>query len=338
MQYRILGKSGLRVSELALGTMTFGSDWGWGADKQNSKEQFDLFLENGGNFIDTANRYTEGTSESFIGEFMEGRRDKVVLATKYSLYTQKGDVNDGGNHRKNLVQSIEKSLNRLKTDYIDLLYLHAWDFTTGEQEVMYALEQLVRQGKVLHLGFSDTPAWVVSRCQTIAELRGWSSIIALQVEYSLLERTVERDLTPMAQHLNMGVVAWAPLAGGALTGKYLSDLSAGRLKPESKRLDSRAVGIVTKLVEIAGQKNCSPAQAALAWLRQKSGLVIPLVGARNATQLKESIESLSIVLTDQEIASLNAVSEIDYGFPHTFLASDAVKDVLFGGMYSKIKR
>jgi aryl-alcohol dehydrogenase-like predicted oxidoreductase len=218
------------------------------------------------------------------------------------------------------------------------LYLHAWDFTTGEQEVMYALEQLVRQGKVLHLGFSDTPAWIVSRCQTIAELRGWSSIIALQVEYSLLERTAERDLTPMAQHLNMGVVAWAPLAGGALTGKYLSDLSAGRLKPESKRLDSRAVGIVTKLVEIAGQKNCSPAQAALAWLRQKSGLVIPLVGARNATQLKESIESVSIVLTEQEITSLNGISEIDYGFPHTFLASDAVKDVLFGGMYSKIKR
>ena len=223
MKYKVLGKSGLRVSELCLGTMTMGEEWGYGADRKVSQRIFDAFLEAGGNFIDTANRYTEGTSETYLGEFIKssGRRNELVVATKYSLFTEFKKINDGGNHRKNLVQSVEGSLKRLKLDYIDLLYLHAWDGLSPAEEIMRALDDLVRAGKVLHLGISDTPAWVVSQCNTIAEMLHWTSFCSLQLEYSLIRRDAERDLIPMAEAFDMGITAWAPLAGGVLTGKYL---------------------------------------------------------------------------------------------------------------------
>src|SRR5919199_5407511 len=218
--YRLLGRSRLRVSPLCLGTMTFGTEAGWGADKQESQKVFDLYVDRGGNFIDTADAYTSGTSETYLGEFIQSRREQLVLATKYTCNTRQGDPNAGGNHRKNMIQSVEASLKRLKTDYIDLYWLHMWEFRTPVEEVMRAFDDLVRAGKVLYIGVSDTPAWKVSQANMLADLRGWTPLIGLQIEYSLVERTVERDLIPMARELNIGVVPWSPLGGGVLTGKY----------------------------------------------------------------------------------------------------------------------
>lgn len=339
MRYKLLGRSGLRVSEICLGTMTFGEEWGYGANKEESQKMFDLFLEAGGNFIDTANRYTEGTSEEWLGDFMKasGKRDEIVMATKYSLHTKSGRINDSGNHRKNLVQSLEGSLKRLKTDYVDLLYIHAWDFTTPEQEVMRALDDLVRAGKVLHIGISDTPAWVVAKSNTIAELRGWSSFTALQIEYSLITRDGERDLIPMANAFDMGVTAWAPLAGGALTGKYLKDNdNPKRLKEGSKRLNERSQAIAQTVVDIASEIGCEPAHVAVNWVKKKGPVLIPIVGARNTQQLQQNITSLDFDLTKEQMKKLDEVSAFELGFPHDFLKQEGVETVLFGGLKSKI--
>jgi len=220
MKYRLLGNSGLRVSEAALGTMTFGDDWGWGAAKEEAQNVYNAFREAGGNFIDTANLYTNGASESFLGEFVKGHRQSMVLATKYTNSAPGADPNAAGNHRKNMMQSVEASLRRLQTDYIDLYWVHAWDQITPVEETMRGLDDLVRQGKVLYVGVSDAPAWWVSQANTLASLRGWTPFVGLQIEYSLVERTVERELIPMARSLNLGVVAWSPLSNGVLTGKY----------------------------------------------------------------------------------------------------------------------
>src|SRR5689334_3871748 len=220
MRYRLLGNSGLRVSEAALGTMTFGEDWGWGSGKDEARKVYDAFRAAGGNFIDTANLYTNGSSESFLGEFMQGHRQSMVLATKYSNANPGTDPNAAGNQRKSMFQAVDASLERLRTDYIDLYWVHIWDQLTPVEEVMRGLDDLVRQGKVLHVGISDAPAWWIAQANTLAQLRGWSPFIALQIEYSLIERTVERELIPMAGALNIGVTAWSPLSGGVLTGKY----------------------------------------------------------------------------------------------------------------------
>ncbi|HEV8375840.1 MAG TPA: aldo/keto reductase, partial [Candidatus Polarisedimenticolia bacterium] len=223
MRYKLLGRSGLRVSELCLGTMTFGEEWGWGASRDESRKIFDAFVEEGGNFLDTANKYTEGTSEKLVGEFIRGNRERFVVATKYTSSMRPGDPNGGGNHRKSMVESLEGSLKRLGTDYVDLYWLHAWDSMTPVEEVMRAFDDMVRAGKILYAGISDAPAWIVSQANTLAALRGWTPFIGLQVEYSLAERTPERDLLPMARALDIGVTAWSPLAGGLLTGKYNKD-------------------------------------------------------------------------------------------------------------------
>jgi aryl-alcohol dehydrogenase-like predicted oxidoreductase len=220
MKYRLLGHSGLKVSEAALGTMTFGEDWGWGSAKDEARKVYDTFREAGGNFIDTANVYTNGASESFLGEFMQGHRQSVVLATKYSNASPGTDPNAAGNHRKNMVQSVEASLKRLQTDYIDLYWVHIWDQMTPAEEVMRGLDDLVRQGKILYTGISDAPAWWIAQANTLAQLRGWTPFVGLQIEYSLIERSVERELIPVAQAMHIGVTAWSPLAGGILTGKY----------------------------------------------------------------------------------------------------------------------
>ncbi|NDC42069.1 MAG: aldo/keto reductase, partial [Chitinophagia bacterium] len=205
MQYRLFGRSGLRVSEIALGTMTFGAEWGFGADREESARMFDAYAQAGGNFIDTANRYTEGTSEQLVGEFIKSDRHHFVVATKYTLHDRKNDPNFSGNHRKNLMRSVEASLKRLDTDFIDLLWVHAWDFFTPVDEILRGLNDLMSSGKVQYIGISDTPAWIVSRANTMAELRGWAGFVGLQVEYSLIQRTPERDLTPMA--MEMGLAA-----------------------------------------------------------------------------------------------------------------------------------
>lgn len=335
MKYKLLGKSGLRVSELCLGTMTFGTEWGYGADKENSKKVFQAFLNAGGNFIDTANRYTEGTSENFLGEFMHGERERIVLATKYSLYTKMGDPNASGNHRKNMVQAVEASLKRLKTDYIDLYYLHAWDFTTSVEEVMRGLDDLVRAGKVVYIGISDTPAWIISRANMMAELRGWSSFVSLQVEYSLIQRTPERELLPMAKELDIAVTAWGSLAGGALTGKYLEG-KGNRLKPESARLNERSVNIAKLVVDIAKESNVSPSTVALSWVKQQGNLIIPVVGARQEEQVNENVKNLDFRLTEDQLARLNSLTKIEPGFPHDFLSSEGVKTNLYAGVYDQI--
>lgn len=237
MDYRLFGKSGLRVSELCLGTMGFGTEWNWGSDKETSKQIFDKFASEGGNFIDTANRYTEGTSEKFVGDFIAKDRDHFVVATKYSLYDRSGDLNCAGNHRKNMMRSVKESLWRLNTEYIDLLWLHIWDSWTPTEEILKGLEDLISRGMVHYIGISDTPAWIVSQANTMAELRGWNQFIGLQIEYSLIQRTVEAELFPMAKAYGMTITPWAPLAGGALTGKYLKG-DKGRLAENSVRLVS----------------------------------------------------------------------------------------------------
>src|ERR671930_520024 len=226
MKYYLLGKSGLRVSEICIGAMTFGEEWGWGASKQDSRRVFDAYVDAGGNFIDTANNYTGGTSEKHVGEFIASDRNRFVLATKYTSNTRRGDPNAGGNHRKNMVQSLEASLKRLNTAYIDLYWVHAWDPMTPIEEMMRALDDMIRAGKILYAGISDAPAWIVSQANTLANLRGWNEFIAIQIEYSLIERTSERELLPMANALDLGVTAWSPLGGGVLTGKYEKKLSS----------------------------------------------------------------------------------------------------------------
>lgn len=337
MRYQPLGRSGLRVSELCLGTMTFGEEWGWGARTAESHRIFDTYATAGGNFIDTANRYTEGTSEKIVGECVrQNGRERFVVATKYSLRTgPKGQVLDGGNSRRNLVQSLEGSLRRLQLDYVDMLWLHAWDGLTPVAEVMRALDDLVSAGKVLYIGISDTPAWVVSQANMLAELRGWIPFVALQVEYSLLQRTPERDLLPMAKALGITVTPWAPLAGGALTGKYLKGQS-GRVPEQSARRSERATSIVQEVLKVAEEIGCTPAQVAVRWTMRRGQPCIPIVGAREAAQLADSLGAVQVDLTADHIRRLDEVSQIELGFPHDFLRGEAVVDVLFGGLRDQI--
>ncbi|MGC4943960.1 aldo/keto reductase [Kribbella sp. DT2] len=340
--YRLLGRSGLRVSPLSLGTMTFGSDWGWGADKDEARRIFDRYVGAGGNFVDTANQYTNGTSEEFVGQFASGRRDRLVIATKYTMTSRPDDPNSGGNHRKSMVRSVEDSLRRLQTDYLDLLYLHSWDFTTPVEEVLRAMDDLVRAGKVLYVGMSDIPAWQVSRMQAIADLRGWSPLVALQIEYSLAERTVERDLIPMADELGLGVMPWSPLASGVLAGKYTAaDLdhdggvgsAAGTRKnvaAANNSLTERTLGIAEVVKKVAARNNWTPSQVAIAWTLRNPAVASPILGVRTLAQLDDNLGALDVELTDQDVQELEEVSAIELGFPHEFLRRPMTQSVTRG--------
>lgn len=336
MNYKLLGKSGLRVSELALGTMTFGEEWGWGSNKEESKKVFEAYANAGGNFIDTANRYTEGTSEKFVGEFIASDRDHFVVATKYTLYTRKDDPNFSGNHRKNMMRSLDESLKRLKTDFIDLYWVHAWDYTTPEEEILRALDDMVRAGKILYIGISDTPAWIVSRMNAIAELRGWTQFVGLQIKYSLIDRTVERELLPMARMLDIAVTPWAVLGGGILSGKYnRNKVEQGRAQMYKSIKDDN-LKIADEVIKVADEVGCSPSQVAINWVRQQPGVIIPIIGAKTEAQLKDNLDCLKFSLNDEQIAKLNEASKIDLGFPHTFLSSDNIRNLTFSGTYNKI--
>jgi aryl-alcohol dehydrogenase-like predicted oxidoreductase len=336
MNYKLLGKSGLRVSELALGTMTFGEEWGWGSNKEESKKVFDSFANAGGNFIDTANRYTEGTSEKFVGEFIDSDRDHFIVATKYTLYTRKDDPNFSGNHRKNMVRSLDESLKGLKTDYIDLYWVHAWDYTTPEEEVLRALDDMIRAGKILYIGISDTPAWIVSRMNAIAELRGWTQFVALQIKYSLLERTVERELLPMARKLDLAVTPWAVIGGGILSGKYNKNKDEQGRAQLNKAIKEEHLKIAEKVIEVSNEIGCSPSQVAINWVRQQPGVIIPIIGAKTQAQTNDNIDCLKFSLNEEQINEMSKVSKIDLGFPHTFLSSDNIRNLTFGGTYDKI--
>ncbi|MEI6522976.1 MAG: aldo/keto reductase [Bacteroidota bacterium] len=337
MNYKLLGRSGLKVSELCLGTMGFGKEWNWGADKETSLKILDTFANNGGNFIDTANSYTEGTSEKIIGEFIHSNRDNFIVATKYSLHDNLTNVNASGNNRKNMMRSVEESLKRLNTDFIDLFYLHIWDNLTPMDEVLRGLDDLVKQGKVNYIGISDTPAWLVSQAQTMAELMGWSRFVALQVEYSLLQRTPERELIPMAKHYNLTLTPWAPLAGGALTGKYTKG-DKGRLPPESKRLNERAIKITEEVIAVANELNVQPSSVALKWTMQQGFSCIPIIGATKPEQFIENLKCLDVTLSNEHINRLNQVSKIELGFPGDFFLEDGVKNVLYGGFFDRIEK
>jgi aryl-alcohol dehydrogenase-like predicted oxidoreductase len=343
MNYRLLGRSGLRVSELSLGTMTFGEEWGWGTAKDEARKIYDAYREAGGNFIDTANLYTMGTSEKFVGEFVRGHREQMVLATKYSNAAPGTDPNAAGNQRKNMIQAVEASLKRLGTDYIDLYWLHIWDGMTPADEVMRAFDDLVRQGKVLYAGVSDAPAWWVAQANTLAELRGWTPFVGLQIEYSLLERTVERELTPMARAFGLTVLAWSPLKGGVLSGKYAktdqaqsdaryaSDMMKGFL-PEKQRQDR----VVAALQQVSEQAGRSMAQVALAWLRTRDVPVIPIIGARRMAQLEDNLASLTLQLSPEQIKALDEASAVDLGFPYEMFAQQVPSTFRYGGMRDRI--
>ncbi|MDX1992666.1 MAG: aldo/keto reductase [bacterium] len=339
MQYKLLGKSGLRVSELCLGTMTFGTAWGWGADLAESRTQVEMFADEGGNFIDTSVNYTDGESETLLGEILEGRRQQFVVATKYTLTNPAStDPNSGGNSRKNMIQSVERSLKRLRTDYLDILYLHMWDHMTPLEEVLRGMDDLVRQGKVAYLAFSDTPAYIVSAANTMADLRGWSRFIGLQIPYSLSNRTAERAELPMAKQWDVAVLPWGILGQGVLLGKY----SAGstdqtRFDKAEVKVAERVQRIVDEVAAIAEETQTSKTQVCVNWVRQQQhrAEIIPILGARTSAQLRDNLDSLKWTLSDEQLQRLHEVSKIEYGFPRDFLEGGA-RDYIFGATFNLI--
>ena len=344
MDYYTLGRTGLRVSRLALGTMTFGDDWGWGADDSTSRQIFDAYVEAGGNFFDTADLYTNGRSEEMLGRFVadHGLRDKAVIATKFSYNGQPGNPNAGGNGRKNILRAVEGSLKRLGTDYIDLYVLHTWDRFTPAEEVMRTFDDLVRAGKVRHVGLSDVPAWYAARAQTIADLRGYEPISSLQLEYSLVERGIEDEYVDLGAQLGMGITVWSPLASGLLSGKYKPSqgdqaegegrliTTAGSGNPAFEKLSDRNWGIVAELEAVAGELGRSMAQVATNWVANRPGVASVLVGATKPSQLQDNLGALDFAIPDELMARLEAVSAVPKRFPYTFFGPE-LQGMLTGG-------
>jgi aryl-alcohol dehydrogenase-like predicted oxidoreductase len=303
--------------------MTFGEDWGWGASAEESRRMFRTFVDRGGNFVDTANMYTNGTAELILGELIAPERPRIVLSTKYTLSMDPEDPNAFGSHRKSLVQSVEASLRRLRTDYIDVLWVHAFDPLTPIDEVMRSLDDIVRTGKALYVGVSDWPAWAVSRANTIAELRAWTPFIGIQLEYSLIARTVERELLPMARAFELAVMPWGTTGGGLLSGKYRGRQATDskRAAVNTRRVTERTLAIAEEVKQIAAARNLPPTQVAIAWAIQRAGEnVVPLIGARTAAQLSENLSVVDVQLSAEELDRLDSLSEIELGFPADFLA------------------
>lgn len=319
-----LGRSGLRVSPLCLGTMTFGLDWGWGSDVETSKKVIDTYVERGGNFLDTANIYTKGHSEKIIGDHIgrhPARRDRLVIATKCTGNMFPSDPNAGGGGRKSLIAAVDESLRRLQTEYIDLLWSHFWDQNSPIDELMRTVDDLVRAGKVRYFGLSDHPAWVCTQAQYEAKSHNWSPIVALQIEYSLKQRTVEGELMPMAQALGMGVTPWSPLAGGVLTGKYTRDNrpDEGRASSEWIKPTERDYRIIDVLVDIAEKIGATPAQVALKWVQDRPGVTSTIIGARTLKQLDANLAALEVEIPAEHTAALDEVSAQPQAFPFDFL-------------------
>jgi len=325
--YITLGRSGLRVSPLCLGTMTFGTEWGWGAEEKTAREVFDRYVEASGNFVDTADLYTGGHSEELLGKFISerGLRDRVVLATKFTFNGDAGNPNAGGNGRKNIYRALEGSLRRLQTDYIDLYWLHAWDTVTPVEEVISTLNDLVRAGKIRHYGFSDTPAWHVARAQTLAEKEGKERLVALQLEYSLVERHIEREHIPAAQELGLGITPWSPLAGGFLSGKYRrhenTGVGEGRLEitkdiPAFNQFNERNWGILDELLTVADEISKSPAQVALNWVATQPGITSTIIGATKMAQLDDNLKSIEFEIPSDLRKRLDDLSALDPAHPY----------------------
>ena len=329
--YVTLGRSGLRVSPFCLGTMTFGEDWGWGSNVEDSGRIFDRYVDLGGNFIDTANVYTNGHSEKILGDHLRGaraKRQRVVIATKFFGTMLNGDPNSGGAGRKALIAACDESLRRLQTDYIDLYWMHCWDVHTPIEETMRALDDLVAAGKVRYLGFSDTPAWKVMEAQMLARLRGWSPLIALQLEYSLLERTIEGELVPMALEHGLGITPWSPLKSGVLSGKYTREnagqVKAGRGEWAMSALNEKSYALIDALAGIAREAGSTPARVALSWVQNRPGVTSTIVGARTLQQLEDNLAALELKLAPAQSKSLDELSTPALNFPHDFVQRSAV--------------
>ncbi|MDT3441005.1 MULTISPECIES: aldo/keto reductase [unclassified Pseudofrankia] len=332
MRYRTLGASGLRVSELILGAMTFGEQGGVGAPLEECRRILDAFAEAGGNTLDTAINYRDGASEEILGELLTGRRESFVLGTKYTVSRDRADPNAAGNARKNLRASLETSLRRLRTDHIDVYWVHMWDRFTPIEETMRALDDAIRAGKILYIGISDAPAWVVARANTLADWRGWSQFVGLQVPYSLLNRDIERELLPMAQSLGLGVTAWSPLGGGVLSGKYIPPAgpsTAGTSKdqaggPAPTRLSAASLteldlAVARTVREVADELGVTPSQVAIAWTTCRSAAILPILGARRVDQLRDNLGALDVTLTPDLVARLDSATGFSPGFPTEFI-------------------
>jgi aryl-alcohol dehydrogenase-like predicted oxidoreductase len=319
--YISLGRSALRVSPFCLGTMTFGEDWGWGTGVAQSEAILGAYLQRGGNFIDTANLYTNGHSEKIIGDYIaahSGLRDRIVLATKFFGNLHPGDPNGGGAGRKAIIRQCEESLRRLQTDYIDLYWLHNWDRAAPIEETLRAMDDLVTAGKARYLGISDVPAWKVAQAQTTAHFRGFTPMIGLQIEYSLLARTVEGELIPMAQELGLGVMPWGPLRGGKLSGKYTRDNAGEQMSDRTGSaagLTDSEHAIVDVVNEVAAELSATAAAVALAWVHGRPGVASTLIGARRLDQFEANLEALDLRLADEQIRRLDAVSKPNLNFP-----------------------
>ncbi|GGL14733.1 oxidoreductase [Sphaerisporangium melleum] len=334
MRYRLLGRTGLRVSEMFLGTMTFGQEWGWGASVEECRKMFTAYAEAGGNVIDTANRYTEGSSERIVKELLGSDRDRFVLATKYTLTMDGTDPNAAGNHRKNLVRSVEASLGRLGTDYIDLLWVHIWDPNTPVEETMRALDDLVRAGKVLYVGMSDAPAWLIARANTIAEFRGWTPFAGLQLPYSLLQRDIERELLPMAAALELSVAAWSPLAGGVLSGKFTRSSAGGPSRVDRATVSERDLAIARTVDEVADELGVSSSQVAIAWTRAHRPWIHPILGARDLDQLTDNLAAIGLELPEEAVTRLEEAAAIELGFPMEFILNTT--DFVYGASGNRV--
>ena len=339
MDYKLLGKTGIKVSELCLGTMTFGTDWNFGSDKGESQRVFDAFVNAGGNFFDTANIYTTGTSEKYLGEFMQSERDNLVIASKYSL-TESNKINLSGNSRKNMTQSVEGSLKRLGTDYIDLYYVHAWDFLVAPEELMRNLEYLLASGKILSIGISDTPAYITSRCNTLAELRGWNQFAAYQVQYCLTERTADREIIPLCNHDDMLFCGFGPLAAGLLSGKYLEENSNPKrmTKGVSARLSDRNLAMSAEIKALGQEIGHTPSQIAIRWAMQMVKKSSPIFGARSLKQCEENLKVLDFSLSNDQMNKLNSISKIGPNNPNDFLKLPRLEEILYARQKGKIKK
>ena len=341
MRYKLFGHTGLKVSELSLGVMTFGESWGWGSNKRDSKAIFDTYVDAGGNFFDTADLYTDGDSERWLGEFCAGERQRYVIASKYSAALNSTHPTACGNSRKHMVQALEGSLKRLNTDYVDIYWLHCWDFLTPVDEVMRGLDDLISAGKILYIGISNTPAWTVAKANTLAQLNGWHRFAGLQLKYNLLTRDIEAEYMPLAADFDLSICAWSPLASGVLSGKYQwQDISATtdseRVKLMAGKVPANSRAVVETISAVAAECSASVAQVALAWMRQQNARVIPLLGARTVAQLKDNMACLQVRLSDRQMQRLNTASGYNKPFPQHFLESADQQARTYGGFIQHI--